>query len=356
MFTPGGQIDLLTFAGLRGGGHKSQPPMPSPTYTDPVSGKTFSTTADLNTEIDRRTADAKAASDAAAAAAAQKAAQDEADFQTRKGTAVSSATQQTEQAFRDAGVDPSAYESTYIQPNIQRYTNTIQDLDTNPQGAFPTSLGQDIVNQALTAGRTAASNKMSAAFSPTYTTTALPDTSIDPLVSQIVSDQFDPLSAQLENAHMRGTLTDTGYAAATSMLNQKKQAATDSVRSMGMGVLGTERSNLGDYITGAKNAAANLSLGDTANFSTDPYTTQASTMVGSDLSGLAGAIRNQVGSTQFADLPTLLTAGGVVQGASNPAVTNPAAGGGAGGGGLVTNLGNTILNTQRRGLGTTGAF
>lgn len=328
-----------------GGGAKA----PDPTYQDPETGRVYKTPYELNIAIQQREDAAKQKSAADALQKAQDDALARGKFEDTKVYAKQDAMTQAMQAFRDAGADPNAYMEQYINPTINRFTNSIQDMSPNVYGAFPASLGQDIVNQALSASRGRAGREINQAFDPTWTTTNLPDTAIDPYVSQIVGEQFDPLMTQLQNAQKRGTLSDTGYQAALDAYNSKKSAASDTVRNLAMNVLGGQRSQLGEYITGAKNAAGNIGLSDM--FSVDPYVNQARGMVSSDIAGLGGAIRSQVGDTKFAALPDLLSAGGVVQGPNNPAVTNPAmAEQGAGA------LANTILDEKKRGLGSSGAF
>ena len=95
-------------------------------------------------------------------------------------------------------------------------------------------------------------------------------------MSSIVSSQFDPLSSQLLNAQKRGTLTDAGYNAALAALNQKRTAATSQVTDLGRTILGTDRSGINDLISGAKNTAAGLSLGQT--FDPASYDTQAKSL------------------------------------------------------------------------------
>jgi hypothetical protein len=354
MYTYSGLIDHRNRAafGGKGGGGGSLPP-PPPAYTDPVNGQVFTDPTALNKEIDTRAAQAKTDSDATQAKADAQKVQDEADFQTRKGTAVQNATDEVRQSFTDAGVNPDDYMASYITPTINRYAQQIQDLQPNPGGLFPNTLGADVVNQALGAGRTSAGNALSSVFTPTYATDKISDSILTDPTNTIVNEQFDPLSAQLLNASKRGTLNPTGYNAALASLASKKSAATDTVTNLGQGILTKDRGDLNDYTTGATNDAGNLSLANSSKFSVDPYVNQANTMVASDLSGFGGALRNAVGTTQFATLDDLLNAGGAVQGAGNPTAANPNSGATDG----TTALGTAILNdTRNRGLGTTGAF
>jgi hypothetical protein len=240
---------------------------------------------------------------------------------------------------------------TDIKPALNTQLNTIQDLAPNPASAFSPTMGTDILNNLTSGARTAATSKLNSQFDPNYANSLIPDSTLDPAVSSIVSSQFDPLSSQLVNAQKRGTLTDTGYNAALSALNQKRTAATSQVSDLGRTILGTDRSGINDLITGAKNTAAGLSLGQT--FDPSSYDTQAKGRAASDLANFGGALTNAVGGTQYASLSDLLNTGGSVQGANNPSAINP-----------TGTLGATspfaqdpnVLANQKRGLGNQGAF
>lgn len=364
MWTPGGQIDHITFAGLRKGGGGSNP-YETTTLTDPVSGMAFTSTpfsisqggqsaADqLNAEILQRKAQEAQTSATTQQAADTKAQTDEQTFQTKKQSAYDTAMQDAIRTFQNQGLDPNQYMASYIQPALNRQMAGIQDLDPNPMGAFPTDLGQTILNSATSDARSKALNQLNQTFTPTYAQTALPTTLEDPIIKQILGEQFDPLSQQLINAQKRGTLTDAGYKAALDTLNQKRTGAQSTIQSLGANILSGERSNLNDLISGARSDINNMNLGQTIDPST--YFGSAQSQIGTDVSGLGGAIRNAVGGTQFADITDLLNAGGAAQGGTNPTAANPTGLPGAAGGtpGLTP---DQLQATQKRGLGNTGAF
>lgn len=375
MFTAGGQIDrhvVLRGGGGKGGGGGStqQAPVGPQSYVDPVSGMVFTdpttnygsdgsvTTSNpltgaqqLNQEITQRQAGEKATSDANKAAADATAAQTEQTFQDTKNSAYQNAVNAIGRQFQLQGVDPSQYWASDIKPALDTQMNTIQDLAPNPASAFSPTMGTDILNNLTSGARTAATSTLNSRFDPNYANSLIPDSTLDPAVSSIVSSQFDPLSSQLVNAQKRGTLTDTGYNAALAALNQKRTAATSQVSDLGRTILGTDRSGINDLITGAKNTAAGLSLGQT--FDPSSYDTQAKTLAGSDLSNFGGALTNAVGGTQYASLSDLLNAGGSVQGANNPSAINPT--------GTMAATSPfaqdpNVLANQKRGLGNQGAF
>lgn len=372
MFSPGGQLDLHTFAGLRGGGGKGGGGQQNDqfasrpiTLVDPVNGKAFtqetnpyllymqpnhgqgpSAQEQLNAEIADRQAQEKAASDAAAAKSTADAATAETNFQGNRQTAYNDALAAVQRRFQLEGVDPASYMTTDIQPALQRQFNSIQDLDPNPSAAFPTSLADTILGNVTSGKRTQALNTLNSTFTPTYTQNLIPDSTTDSFVNDILNDQFNPLSQQLDNAQKRGTLSPAGFSAASDLLGQKRAAAASTVHNLGQGIVDTDRTGLNDLITGARNSASNLTLGQ--NFDPTSFFGQAAGKAQSDLSNFGGALRTAVGDTKFADIQDLINAGGAVQGVGNPTAANP-----LGPGGVVP---PDPLAEQKRGLGNTGAF
>lgn len=351
MFTPGGQIDRLSFAGLRGGGkgggggYQAPTPVAPTVYTDPVSGKSFASSSDLNASIDQRKLDEQAASDAAALKKQQddQAALDK--FNASKSTAYNDALQSVINQFTKQGVDSNQYLESDIKPLLNQKLNSIRDLDPNPAAAFSGDLGGTIINNLVSGKRTQAGAALDKYFSPTYVSSAVPDTLIGQYADTLLNEQFDPLSSQLVNAQKRGTLTPTGYSAALSALSQKRSAARSTIGDLGSSIIAKDRSGLSDYISGARSDANALNL--SSMFDPSAYQTGAQNLAKTDIDQFGGALRSAVGGTQFATLGDLINAGGAVQGANNPNAANPVA------------LGVTSTldeQNKKRGLGSTGAF
>jgi hypothetical protein len=369
MFTPGGQIDLLSFAGLRGGGKGGggggggyAPPAPI-IYTDPVTGKSFTQAVDpntgqptgpsaqdaLNQEISDRQASDKATSDAAAAKKAADDAAALATFQGNRDTAYNDARNAVLRQFTQQGIDPNQYLASDIDPALQRQLHSIKDLDPNPSAAFSPDLGTTIINSLTSSKRTGASNQLNTLFSPTYSNTAVPDSLTGQYSGTLLDEQFNPLSAQLQNAQKRGTLTDAGYNAALAALTQKRSAAQSTINDLGTGIISKDRGAIDDYISKARSNANALNL--SSNFDPNVYASGAKNLADTDISNFGGALRSAVSGTQFASLSDLINAGGAVQGATNPNAANP--------------LGTPALNAaavadqdpnKKRGLGSTGSF
>jgi hypothetical protein len=332
------------------------------TAVDPETGQTFTSTpinvamgqvepasAQLAKYQASRRDQQKAQSDADASTRAQAAAGAETDFQGRNNQAYTDAMNATIRRFQAQGVDPTGYMDQYINPSLSQASNTIQDLSPNPGAAYQ-GIGDQIVQQALADKRTSAGNTLNTVFDPNYATRAIGDNIGDASYAKILSEQFDPLTAQLTNAQKRGTLTDAGYGAALNALNQKKSAAQSTLSSLGSNIISQNRQGINDIIGNARGAANNLTLGGT--FDPSAYSAEAGGLAAKDQSGFEGALRNAVGGTKFADLTDLLNSGGAVQGATNPvtgAGANPLAPAGGG-------PDQTAEDQKKRGLGTVGAF
>lgn len=337
--------------GFGGGG--SAPPV-QPTYSDPISGRTFSNPDDLNSSITQRETTDKQTADAAKATSDAKAASDEQSYLARAASARSGAETNVRQYFKDQGLDPDKYWASNIAPALDRAGQSVQDLDPNPSSAYAPTMGASLVNDLTSGKRNQFTDQLSSLFPSTYASTAIPYTADEPAIAQIISSQFDPLGQQLTNAQKRNTLNDTGYQAAVDAMNTAKTGARSTLSSLGTGIINTDRSGLNDYITGAKNDAANISLKNADSFDPNSYVGEAQTRTKNYIDNLPGDLTNAVGSTKFSDLTSLLNAGGSVQGAYDPTATNP--GGGGGGTPSPSYIADQVLANTKRGLGSAGAF
>lgn len=376
MFSPGGQPDLLTFAGLRGGGkgggggNNDQFASKQIVLTDPVNGKSFvqetnpyllymqpnngrgpSAQEQLNAEIADRQAQEKTASDTAAAKTTADAATAETNFQGKRQSSYDDALRAVQHTFELQGLDPNTYMASDIVPRLQRQFNSIQDLDPNPSAAFGPDLANSILGDITSGVRTRATTSLNNIFTPQYSQNLLPDSTTGSFVNDILNEQFNPLSAQLVNAQKRGTINDVGYKAALDALNTKRSAAQATVQNLGSGILATDRGDIDSIIGNARTTANSLRPNDV--FDPNTFSTQASSKAASDLGNFGGALRSAVGDTKFADIQDLLNAGGAVQGANNPTAANPTGG--------VQGSSPFFVDPNEeakkgRGLGNTGAF
>jgi hypothetical protein len=221
----------------------------------------------------------------------------------------------------------------------------VKDLDPNPSAAFSPDLGTTIINSITGSKRTNAGQSLDKLFSPTYSTTAVPDSLTGQYTDTLLNEQFDPLNTQLGYAQKRGTLTPTGYDAALKTLAQKRSAGADTINNLGSGIIAKDRGAIDDYIGKARTDANALSL--SSDFDPNVYAGGAKNLADTDISNFGGALRGAVGGTQFATLGDLINAGGAVQGANNPSAANPVGG--------AAPLDDPDAQ-KKRGLGSSGAF
>lgn len=380
MFTSGGQPDLwcvVARGGGKGGGGGGSAPqvLPPIVLTDPVNGKTFiqqpggtlnantgqidytSAQDQLNAEIADRQAQEKATSDTAATQKTTDSAKAETDFQKSRQDAYDTAMTQITNKFRSVGADPTQYMDTYIKPALQRSFQSVKDLDPNPTAAFSPDLGSSIINDITSGNRTQSTNALNQTFTPNYSSTMLPDTLTSGYIGNILDQQFNPLSTQLDYAQKRGTLGGAGYKAAMDALANKRTAATAQINTLGQNILNTDRSGLDTYIKSAQDAASSQSLA--GGFDPASYVTGAQGKVSDYTNQFGSALQNAVGDTKYADINDLINAGGAAQGAQNPNAANPAgkATTAIGGGPLSPDYVDPDVAAQKgRGLGSTGAF
>jgi len=368
MFTEGGQLDTMTFMGVRGGGGKgggggSSPPPQRKSYVDPVDGTVFtespeeafwgpqagqkSTEERFNEYITNRKANEKTTSDAAL----KKTADDKATAHTKwlgtRDTAYNDALTNVKNTFTNAGLDPTGYMDQYINPALNTAKNSIIDDSPNPSSAFSSTLGETILGNVTSGKRTKAETDFNNIFKTDYTNTLLPDTGLDTYVNPLLDEQFTPLQQQLQNALGRGTLSQTGYDAALNSLGSKRTAAYGTVRDLGRSILNEDRGYINDIVGQGRSTIAGLK----PNQAFDPLTfdTQAKNRAASEQGSFGGELRSKVGNSKFVDLSELLNAGGAAQGAlAAPAATNV--------GGATGLTPAEEEAKKKRGLGNTGAF
>jgi len=377
MFTAGGQLDRLTFGGMRGGGGKgggggqSAPPQ-GRTYVDPVDGTVFvespyeamlggginpdgtprmTAAEQYNAHLRERKAGEVTASNQTKAEAAAEKAQATDTFNTDKSTAYNDALSNVRRTFELQGLNPDTYMTTDIAPRLSSINSGIRDA-SGLKGAYADTLGSDIINQLTSGNRTKATGSYDTMFNPNYTNTLVPDTGIDTFTNTILDEQFNPLQTQLKNAFDRNTLDQRGYDAALASLGQKRTAAQGTVRDLGRTIINEDRGYINDIVGKGRTDISNLSLNQT--FDPNVYDKQARDRAASEAASFGGELRGKVGGSKFADLTELLNAGGIAQGATNPTAANasPLAG--------TTKSPYYVDPTEEenkgRGLGNTGAF
>lgn len=374
MWTPGGQLDLLSFHGVwkKGGSSVQQAESQPRSYVDPVDGTVFvdppgsqyllnpgQWTADnpqpksgaqqLNEHIAARKAQELADSQTATNTANEAKTTTHNEFLTNRQTAYDQALEAVKRSFGLQGVDPNAYLTSDIVPTLQRTMNAIPTDDPNPSKYFTDTLDDDILNNLTSGRRTQVSNQFNSIFTPDYANQLLPDSTVDQYAGTILGEQFDPLSQQLENAFKRNTLDQSGFDAANKLLASKRSSGLATIQNLGRDILTSDRDAVGGIVSGGRNALSNLSLGQ--QFDPTTYDTQARSRASSELGSFAGELRSKLGDTKFTNLGELINAGGGAQGPINAGVDPSKAGQAS-----PFAVDPEEEAKKARGLGNTGAF
>lgn len=339
---------------MGGGGKGGSTVAPArPTYTDPVTGRTYNSTSELNAAITAREAEERAASEAADARAEADRLEAQSAFDTRLNDAYNLSRTNINNYFTGLGLDPNLYNND-ITSALDTRRQQVVNLDPNPMGTFGTNIGQEIVNSLTNAAQTRARTGLDQVFGTNYSARELPLDLINPVVDQVLNSQFDPLSTQLQNAMLRRTLTEPGYAGALAQMEEDRTAGRSAVNRLGENVIYSDRGDIDSYLNSVYGNASSIPLQSASSFDPNEYYNEAENRTERARNNLYGDVLNAVGPTRFSDITRLLNAGGVAQGAYDPTSTNPNPA--IGGFGSIDLLAQDILRNRSRGLGSQGQF
>jgi hypothetical protein len=165
-----------------------------------------------------------------------------------------------------------------------------------------------------TAARTAASNAISGVFTPGYETSAVPTSLTDPLEQAVYGEQRANADEIIQRMLKRGVLTDTGAQAATAELERQAPGVRSQLDKIGQTLLENERSKVSGITNKAREAAANLNVGQ--GFDVTPYQTEVGTELGDFSKNLSDQFRGGIPGNLF-DTSTLASIGGGAQFAGN---------------------------------------
>lgn len=335
---------------MGGGGKGGNYSSPMPVYTDPVTGKSFNNADDLNASIAaRQQQEADASRQQQEQARQQEALRLQQDLDARNNALSRARSNAVDYIRSRVGDNNIPFD---LINNRTQYTYDLTPAGTaNPLSAYDPNLGQAILDEVRADNISKKRSQFNNIFKPTYTQDVLPTDFANSYIDTELNNQFNPLATSLENARKRNTLNQQGFDAATNRLNTERTAATSTLRSLADSILGTDRSALQNYITGANNTIDTLGYNEVNSFDPNAYATEANRRAENYKTSFGGDLRNALGNTKFIDLTELLNAGGQAQGATNPGIvpnTSPIGG--------ITDLTADILNNKRRGIGNTGAF
>lgn len=258
-------------------------------------------------------------------AADAKLAQQKLDFQDMMSKAVSTGRTTATNTLTNRGLDPTKYTSV-IDQILSDTQNKVPQLDPNPNQYFTSDVFDAGLNNYEKLQQTKANTKVHEAFQPGFEKSYIPDNSYSKIIDDILNTQYGDAQKQVEYNRQRGTINDQGYATAQTKLNSARSAGRgqlvdigDSILSKGRATLDTDRDNAGL-------AASTYKLGAN-DFSVDPYKDSVKSDADKFNAGLEGSVRNAVGSTNYFDIPSILTSAGIAQGPQNLTGNVPQVGG-----------------------------
>ena len=226
-----------------------------------------------------------------------------------------------------------------IQSELDRIASTIPQGDTNIDKFFG---GQDLAdtiigreNQRL---RDLYSNQLSQTFSPGFADSLLAPTADDPIIDEILGNQYNQALQRLQAEQSRGVLNDVGFNAALQSLNAQREANRAKLQDIGGGFLAQGRQELSDFGNKALDTARSVQFGQ--SFDPNVYTSGLDQRTQDILGGLRGKLTSAAGS--LFDTQSAINKGGAIQGPQNT---------------VAAALANRDKEREKsRGLGSTGVF
>jgi hypothetical protein len=247
------------------------------------------------------------------------------------------------------GVDPTKI-SSYIDQIVQDTGSSIprglqwdDSGSLNPASYYSAASLAPQFDAAQSRARQANTAQVRNAFAPGYSSSLLPDSSIDSIVNDIIGEQRGLANTNLDYQTKRGLLNPQGRAQADTALAGQDAAARSTVGGIGRSVLGKDRASLDDIIGSANDAASSWMFGNDA-FSVDPYKQRLSDTAARESGALSGDIRSALGGTKLFDLSNIISQGGEAQGAQNLTTASPVV------------PGERKKTTASRGVGSVGSF
>lgn len=214
----------------------------------------------------------------------------------------------------------------------------------------PDQIAQTIMSPVKASTIKGYTGALSNAFGDNYADSVFsPNTGSD-VISNLLAQQGGLTKTSLDNAHSRGTLDDTGYNAALQEYNNEQTAARGRFKTIGDSVVSGYKDDLNQQVGNAMTKASGWDFGQ--NFDPNQYINSIKTKASGYQSSVNDDITNALMGQNAFDTNKILGAGGIAQGAINPATNGSGAVLGTG----APNPTDVVAPNNKRGLGTQGAF
>lgn len=189
-------------------------------------------------------------------------------FETALGGAYSTGINSARDYFSSQGLNADDYIGAITQgANAAR--SRVPDLDVSP-GTYFENLGAQIYEQEQDAQRARALRGFDTFAREGFATRRIANDTDDPFLEAILEERRADADDYVRNLLDRGVVTQTGYDAAISELDDQRAGANARLQDIGLAELERGRGSLRDIASTGRSAASNLRLGDVF----DPYAYQ----------------------------------------------------------------------------------
>lgn len=210
------------------------------------------------------------------------------------------------------GLNPNDYDADLNNKLNEAFSYTADD-DPNI-GQYINNLGEQVYGQRQDATRNKATRDINTTFAPDFETSRIGDTADDAILSGIQGEQRSKADDYVNNLVKRGVITSSGQAAANKNLDDQGARVRTILDELGRSSLESGRSRLTDIANRGRQAASNLTPGNT--FDPNSYVGQANQAFDEFTAGLGDSIRSKVPGDLY-DTSSLASIAGSAQGAGN---------------------------------------
>lgn len=212
------------------------------------------------------------------------------------------------------GLDPKQYEGV-IKSTLDATRAGISQKDANPGQYFTDSVIENALARERDNLRSRYTNEVTKRFSPGFEQSYFTGNSDDRFIDDILGRQKQEATSYLDRAKSRGTLDESGFAAAMRRIGEMESTGRATANKLGDSVLQGNRTRLTDIANQAKSQAGSYELGQ--DFSSSLYDNRFNETLGNLNSNLEGDIRGVMEGQKFFDVADLIARGGSLQGAVN---------------------------------------
>ena len=152
------------------------------------------------------------------------------------------------------------------------------------------------------------------AFAPGFELSRLGSGVDDQFIDEILNEGRSGAQTSINNARARGTLSNTGYNAAITGLNNQGTTARTRLQAAADDILGSGRQQLRNVSTAALDAVNSTPRYLSEIIDISPFTTQADDITNQYATGFGGKLRNAIPSDTLFDASELISRGGTAQG------------------------------------------